>query len=105
VEKALVGCDADGGIFGADMSVFEGSVRFFDVRGLAGQKPSPLRIVNARALITTKEAKAIATFHHMDLLGKGKKIFSCIQMENCGADIHEKPRRVSGGNKTYSDGW
>ena len=64
------------------MVVLEGSERFVDVSGLAGHKVSQLRIVTAQALVTTHKGDAITTFHQMALLGKGKSILSCIQMEH-----------------------
>jgi hypothetical protein len=99
MEKALVYRGANGGICGADMLVLEGSERFVDVSGLAGHKDNQLRIVTAQALISTHTGDAIATFHQMALLGKGKSILSCIQMESHGADINEKPRLLPGGRQ------
>ena len=69
------------------MSVLEGSERYVDVYGLAGHKVSQLRIVTAQALVSTHKGDVIATFHQMALLGKGKSILSCLQMEAFGADI------------------
>jgi hypothetical protein len=61
-----------------------------DVSGLAGHKVSQLRIVIAQAVITTHKGEAIATFHQMALLGKGKSILSCLHMEAFGADINDR---------------
>ena len=36
--------------------------------------------------MTAHKGGAIATFHQMALLGKGKSILSCLQMEAYGAD-------------------
>jgi hypothetical protein len=99
LDKALVDRGANGGICGADMLVLEGSERFVDVSGLAGHKVNQLRIVTAQALITTHKGEAIATFHQIALLGKGKSILSCIQMESHGADINEKTRLLPGGKQ------
>jgi hypothetical protein len=74
MEKALVDCGANGGIFGDNMRVLEGSERFFDVSGLAGHKFSQLCIVTVQALVSTHKGDAIATFNQMALLGKGKGI-------------------------------
>jgi hypothetical protein len=74
MEKALVDRGANGGICGDDILVLEGSERLVDVFGLAGLKVSQLRIVTAQALIPTHKGDAIATFHQMELLGKGKRI-------------------------------
>jgi threonine dehydrogenase-like Zn-dependent dehydrogenase len=71
MEYALVDRGANGGICGSDMKVLEGSERFVDVVGLAGHKVSQLRIVTAKALVTTHKGDVIATFHQMALLGKG----------------------------------
>jgi hypothetical protein len=46
---------------------------------------SQLRIVTAQAVVSTDIGEAIATFHQMALLGKGKSILSCLQMEAHGA--------------------
>jgi hypothetical protein len=81
------------------MLVVEGSERFVDVSGLAGHKEHQLRIVTAHALIHTHKGDAIATFHQMALLGKGKSILSCVQMEHYGADINEKSLRLPGGKQ------
>jgi hypothetical protein len=89
MEKALVDRGANGGICGDDMLVLEGSERFVDVFGLAGHKVSQLRIITAQALIPTNKGDVIGTFHQMALLGKGKSILSCLQMEAYGADIND----------------
>jgi hypothetical protein len=51
---------------------------------------SQLRIFTAQALVSTHKGDAIATFHHMALLGKGKRILLCMQMEAFGADINDR---------------
>jgi hypothetical protein len=89
MDYALVNRGANGGICGTDMLVLEGSERFVDVVGLAGHKVSQLQIVTAQALVSTHKGDAIATFHQMALLGKGKSILSCLQMEAYGADIND----------------
>ena len=99
MDKALIDRGANGGICGDDMEVLEGSERFVDVFGLAGHKVSQLRIVTAQALIATHKGNIIATFHQMALLGKGKSILSCLQMEAFGADINDRPRSLSGGKQ------
>jgi hypothetical protein len=65
MDKALVDCGANGEICGADMLVLEGNERYVDVSGLAGHKVNQLRVVTARALITTHKGDAIATFRQM----------------------------------------
>jgi uncharacterized membrane-anchored protein len=99
MEKALVDRGANGGICGEDMLVLEGSERFVDVSGLAGHTVSQLRIVTAQAFISTHKGDAIATFHQMALLGKGKSILSCLQMEAFGADINDRSRLLPGGKQ------
>jgi hypothetical protein len=81
------------------MLVLEGSERYVDVFGLAGHKVSQLQIVTAQSLITTHKGDAIATFHQMALLGKGKSILSCLQMEAYGADINDRSRLLPGGKQ------
>jgi hypothetical protein len=81
------------------MVVLEDCERFVDVFGLAGHKFSQLRIVTVQALIATHKRAIIATFHQMVLLGKGKRILSCLQMEALGAVIHDRPRSLSGGKQ------
>jgi hypothetical protein len=44
-------------------------------------------------------------FNQMALVGKGIRIFSCIQMENHKVDMNENPRRVSVGNHILMDGY
>jgi hypothetical protein len=99
MECALVDCGGNGGICGTDMLVLEGSERFVDVVGLAGHTVSQLRIVTAQALVSTHKGDAIATFHQMALLGKGKSILSCLQMEAHGADINDRSRLLPGGKQ------
>jgi hypothetical protein len=96
MEYAPADRGANGGICGNDMKVLEGSECFVDVVGLAGHKVSQLRIVTAQALVTTHKGDVIATFHQMALLGKGKSILSCLQMESHGADIHDRSRLLPG---------
>ena len=81
------------------MLVLEGSERFVDVIGLAGHKVSQLRIVTSQALISRHKGDVIATFHQMALLGKGKSILSCFQMEAFGADINDRSRLLPGGKQ------
>jgi hypothetical protein len=99
MEYALVDRGANGGVCGDDMFVLEGSERFVDVSGLAGHTVSQLRIVTAQALVTTHKGDAVATFHQMGLLGKGKSILSCLQMEAYGADINDRSYSLPGGQQ------
>jgi hypothetical protein len=80
MEYALVDRGANGGILGTDMLVLEGSERFVDVVVLEGHKVSQLQIVSAQTLVSKHKGDAIATFHQMAFLGKGKSILSCLQM-------------------------
>jgi hypothetical protein len=98
-EYALVDCGANGGVCGEDMLVVEGSEGFIDVSGIAGHTVKQLRIVTAQALATTHKGDAIATFHQMALLGKGKCILSCLQMEAYGANINDRSRSLPGGKQ------
>jgi hypothetical protein len=98
-DKALVDRGANGGIFGDDMIIVEGSERHVDVSGLDGHKVSQLRIVTAQALIQTHKGEAIATFHQMAYLGKGHSILSCIQMEHHGAEINDRSTLLRGGKQ------
>jgi hypothetical protein len=77
MEYALVDGGANGGIWGSDI-------------GLAGHKVNKLRIVMAQALVRTHKGDAIATFHQMALLGTGKSVLSCLQMEAHGANINDR---------------
>jgi hypothetical protein len=101
MEHALVDRGANGGICGNDMHILEGSQRFVDVIGLAGHKVNQLQIVTSQALVTTHQGDAIATFHQMALLGKGKSMMSCLQMEAHGADINDRSRLVPGGKQCF----
>jgi hypothetical protein len=76
IEHALVNRGANGGICGNYMHILEGSQRFVDVIGLAGHKVNKLQIVTYQALVTTHQGDAIATFHQIALLRKGKSILS-----------------------------
>jgi hypothetical protein len=105
LDKALVDRGANGGICGDDMLVLEGSERFVDVSGLAGHRENQLRIVTAQALINTHKGNVIATFHQMALLGKGKSILSCVQMEHYGAVIDDKSLRLGGKQRILMDGY
>ena len=98
-DMALVDRGANGCVCGDDMLVLEGSERFVDVSGLGGHRENQLRIVTAQALIETHKGNVIAIFHQTALLGKGKSILSCIQMEHYGADINDKPLRLQGGKQ------
>jgi hypothetical protein len=99
MEYALVDRGANGGVCGDDILVLEVSERFVDVSGLAGHTVSQLQIVIAQALVTTHKGDAIATFHHMTMLGKGKSILSCLQMEAYGADINDRSCSLPGGQQ------
>ena len=99
MRNALVDRGANGGICGDDMIVLEGSERFVDVHGIDNHKVNQLRIVTSQALVSTDQGDAIATFHQMALLGKGKSILSCIQMEAYGADINDRSRLLPGGKQ------
>jgi hypothetical protein len=99
MDKALIDRGANVGIYGDDMLVVEGSERLVDVFGLAGQKVSQLWIITAQALISTHKGDFSATFHQMAILGKGKSILSCLQMEAYGADINDQPCTLHGGKQ------
>jgi hypothetical protein len=99
VPMLFVDCGANGGICGVDTRVPEGSERIVDVSGLAGHKVSQLQIITAQALVSTHKRDAIATFHQMVLLGKGKSILSCIQMEAFGADSNDQSQLLPGGKQ------
>ena len=105
MEKALVDRGANGGICGDDMIALEGSERYVDVSGLAGHRENQLRIVTGQALIKTHKGNAIAVFHQMALLGKGKSILSCVQMEHYGAIVEDKSRRLGGKQRILMDGY
>jgi hypothetical protein len=88
------------------MLVLDGSEHFVDVVGLEEHKVSQLRIVTAQVLASTHKGDAIATFHQMALLGKGKSILSCLQMEAHGADINDRSKLLPGGReRILSDGY
>jgi hypothetical protein len=70
-----------------------------DVFGSAGHKVNQLHIGTSQALATTDNGDAIATFHKMALLGKGKSILSCLQMEAYGSDINNHLRLLPNGKK------
>jgi hypothetical protein len=99
MEQALIDQCANGSICGVDKLVLEGSERFVNVFGLAGHKVSQLRIITAQALTSTHKEIFIATFHQMALLGNGKSILSCLQMEADGADINDRPHSLPGGKQ------
>jgi hypothetical protein len=99
LEHALVDRRANVGIFGNDMHVLEGSQWFVDGIGLAGHKVNQLQIITARALVTTHQGDAIATFHQMTLIGKCKSILSCLLMEAHGADINDRSHILPGGKQ------
>jgi hypothetical protein len=81
------------------MLVLEGADRFVDVFGLAGHKVSQLRIVTSQAAVSTHSGAVIATFHQMALLGKGKSILSCLQIEAYGEGINDCPLSLPGGKQ------
>jgi hypothetical protein len=66
---------------------------------LAGHKVSQLHIVTAQAFVSTHKGDAVATFQKMALLGKGKSILSCLQMEAHGADINDRSQLLPGGKQ------
>jgi hypothetical protein len=78
MEQALIDRGANGGICGDNMLVLEGSKRFVNVVGIAGHKVSQLRIITAQLLISTHKVNVLATFHQMVILGKVKRILSCL---------------------------
>jgi hypothetical protein len=98
-DMALIDRGANGCVCGDDMRVLEGSERFVDVSGLGGHRENQLRIVTAQALIETHKGNIIAIFHQTALLGKGKSILSCLQMEHYGAEVNDKSLRLPGGQQ------
>jgi hypothetical protein len=85
---ALIDCGANGCVCGDDILVLEGSECFVDVSGLSSYSENLLRIVTVHAFIETHKGNLIAVFHQTPLLGKGKRILLCIQMEQYGAAIN-----------------
>ena len=98
-DMALIDRGANGCVCGDDMRVLEGTERFVDISGLGGHRENQLRIVTAQALIETHKGDVIAVFHQIALLGKGKSILSCLQMEHYGAEINDKSLRLPGGKQ------
>jgi hypothetical protein len=82
MDKAPVDRSDNGGICCADMLVLEGSGHYVDVGGLADHEVNQFRNFTAQALISAHEANTITTFHKLGLLGKGKSILLCIQLES-----------------------
>jgi hypothetical protein len=76
----LIDHGAKSGICGEDILIFEGSVQFVDVSGLAGYNISQLRSVTPQEMTTTYKSEAVATFQKMALLMKDKSILSCLQI-------------------------
>jgi hypothetical protein len=74
----------------------KGIERFVDVSGLAGHQENKLRIVTAQAVINTHKGPVIAIFRQMALLGKGKSILLCVQMEHFGANVNDKSLHLPG---------
>jgi hypothetical protein len=89
-DMALIDWGSNGCVCGDDMRVLECSERYVDVSGLGGHRGNQLRIVTAQALIKTHKGDVIAVFHQIALLGSGKSILSCLQMEHYGAEINDK---------------
>jgi hypothetical protein len=96
---ALIDRGANGCVCGDDMSVLEGSERYVDVSGLGGHREKQLLIAMAQALIKTHKGDVIAVSHQIALLGKGKSILSCLQMEHYGSEINDKSLRLPGGKQ------
>jgi hypothetical protein len=49
--------------------------------------------------VSSHKGDAIATFHQMAWLGKGKSILSCLQMEAYGADINDRSQLLPAGKQ------
>jgi hypothetical protein len=91
---ALIDRRANDCVCGGDISVLEGIESFVDISELGGHGENQLRIVTAQAIF---ETYLIYVFHHTALLGKGKSILTCLQMEHYGADINDKSLQLPGG--------
>ena len=61
--------------------------------------------MTAQALVKTHKGNVICVFHQMALLGKGKSILSCVQMEHYGAAIDDKSIRLGGKQRIIMDGY
>jgi hypothetical protein len=96
-DMALIDRGANGCVCSDDMLVLEGSEPFVDVSGLGGHRKNQLRIVSAQGLIVTHKGNVIAVFHQTALLGKGKSILPCLQMENYGAEFNDKSLKLPDG--------
>jgi hypothetical protein len=81
---------AHGCVCGDGILVLEVSEHFVGVSGLGGHCENQLQIVTAHALNETHKGNVIVVFHQTVLLGKGKSILLCLQMEHCGAEINDK---------------
>jgi hypothetical protein len=82
VDKNVVDSGDNGVICYADMLVSKCRERCVDVSGLAGHKINQLHFVTAHTLVITHKGVAVATFHQLAVLGKGRGILSCIQMKS-----------------------
>ena len=93
----LVDCGANGGIAGENVQVIDtvpnSSV---DVMGIDNHRVTDVPIVTAGAVVNTQKGEVIAIMHHCALLGKGKTIHSCGQLEHCKLTVDDKSRKVGG---------
>jgi hypothetical protein len=75
------------------------SERYVDISGLGGHCKDQIPIGMTQALIETHKGDVISVFHQITVLGKGKSILSCLQMDHCSIEINNKLLRLPGGKQ------
>jgi hypothetical protein len=91
---SLVDRGANGGLGGEDMRVIEVVTwQKCDVTGITDNAVKNLDIVLGAGLLQSNRGPVIGLFPQYAYLGKGKTIHSCMQMEDWGIHVDEKPRK------------
>ena len=76
-----------------------------DVMGIDNHRVTDVPIVTAGAVINTQKGEVIAIMNRYALLGKGKTIHSCGQLEHHKLTVDDKSRKVDGNQRiTTMDG-
>ena len=105
---ALVDRGANDGLAGSDVRVIckSNPPRMVDVSGIDSHEVRDLPIVSVGGVVQSQRGLVIAIMHQYALLGEGKTIHSCGQLEWYKNDVNNKSLKVGGLQRiTTNDGY
>ena len=96
---ALLDRGANGGLLGDDCRVISKTDRYVNVAGFDNHERSDIRVGTGASYIKTQRGPAIAIWHQYGIIGEGKSVHSCIQLEHYKQKVDDRSMKVIGGTQ------